>query len=58
MRNNYIDIIYQNVKIQEGRQAIEKLLIDFYFARGYSSKDYAILNNIPVPLVTAIKMKR
>ncbi|KEI77309.1 methyltransferase [Clostridium botulinum A2 117] len=55
MRNNYIDIIYQNVKIQEGRQAIEKLLIDFYFARGYSSKDYAILNNIPVPLVTAIK---
>ena len=55
MRNNYIDIIYQNVKIQEGRQAIEKLLIDFYFARGDSSKDYAILNNIPVPLVTAIK---
>ncbi|ENJ9654503.1 bis-aminopropyl spermidine synthase family protein [Clostridium botulinum] len=55
MRNNYVDIIYQNVKIQEGRQAIEKLLIDFYFARGYSSKDYAVLNNIPVPLVTAIK---
>ncbi len=55
MRNNYVDIIYQNVKIQEGRQAIEKLLIDFYFARGCSSKDYAVLNNIPVPLVTAIK---
>ncbi|MHB7980579.1 putative methyltransferase [Clostridium sporogenes] len=55
MRNDYVDIIYQNVKIQEGRQAIEKLLIDFYFARGYSSKDYAVLNNIPVPLVTAIK---
>ncbi|WP_032122479.1 bis-aminopropyl spermidine synthase family protein [Clostridium amazonitimonense] len=55
MRNNYVDIIYQNVKIQEGAQAIEKLLIDFYFSRGDSSKDYAILNNIPVPLVTAIK---
>lgn len=55
MRNNYVDIIYQNVKIQEGPQAIEKLLIDFYFVRGDSSKDYAILNNIPVPLVTAIK---
>ena len=55
MKNNYLDIMYQNVKIQEGRQAIEKLLIDFYFARGSTSKDYAILNNIPVPLVTAIK---
>lgn len=52
---NYIDEIYQNVKIQEGRQAIEKLLIDFYFESGNSSKDYAKLNNIPVPLVTAIK---
>lgn len=55
MKNNYLDIMYQNVKIQEGRQAIEKLLIDFYFSRGDTSKDYAILNNIPVPLVTAIK---
>lgn len=55
MINNYVDMIYENVKIQEGRQAIEKLLIDFYFDRGDSSKDYAILNNIPVPLVTAIK---
>jgi predicted methyltransferase len=55
MKNNYVGIIYQNVKLQEGQQVIEKLLIDFYFARGNSSKDYAILNNIPVPLMTAIK---
>lgn len=53
--NNYINDVYCNVKINEGPQAIENLLLEIYFHEGISSKELARKTLLPVPLVAAIK---
>jgi predicted methyltransferase len=52
---NYIENVYANVKIDEGPQAIENLLLEIFFHEGISSKELARKTLLPVPLVAAIK---
>lgn len=52
---DYIEYVYGNVKINEGPQAIENLLLEIYFNEGISSKELARKTLLPVPLAVAIK---
>lgn len=52
---DYIEDVYGNVKINEGPQAIENLLLEIYFNEGISSKELARKTLLPVPLAAAIK---
>lgn len=52
---NYIEDVYRNVKIDEGPQAIENLLLEIYFNQGISTKELARKTLLPVPLVAAVK---
>ncbi len=52
---NYIEHVYANVKIDEGPQAIENLLLEIFFHEGISTKELARKTLLPVPLAAAIK---
>lgn len=52
---DYIDQVYKKVKIDEGPQAIENLLLEIYFYEGISTKELARKTLIPVPIAAAIK---
>lgn len=52
---NYIDEVNKNVSIEEGKKAIEHILITIYFTEGISTKELARNTLLPVPLVAAIK---
>ena len=52
---NYIDEVNKNVSIQEGRKAIENILITIYFKEGISTKELARNSLLPIPVVSAIK---
>lgn len=52
---NYIEEVNRNVNIEEGKKAIENILITIYFKEGVSTKELARNNLLPIPLVAAIK---
>lgn len=52
---NYIDIVCSNVQLEEGRQAIEQLLIECYLRPGISTKELSRSLNLPVPITVAIR---
>ncbi len=52
---NYIEKINKNVNIEEGKKAIENILISIYFKEGISTKELARENLLPIPIVAAIK---
>ncbi|MBU5426837.1 bis-aminopropyl spermidine synthase family protein [Tissierella pigra] len=52
---NYIDEVNKNINIEEGKKAIENILITIYFKEGISTKELARDSLLPVPIVAAIK---
>jgi predicted methyltransferase len=52
---NYIEKINNNVNIEEGKKAIENILITIYLKEGVSTKELAKKNLLPIPIATAIK---
>ncbi len=50
-----IEEAYANVKLQEGAQVIEQLLIECYLRPGISTKELARKTLLPIPVATAIK---
>ncbi|SHI95749.1 hypothetical protein SAMN05444401_1902 [Clostridium amylolyticum] len=52
---DYIEEVSRNVNIKEGKNSIEKILVDVYFKEGISTKELARNNFLPIPLITAIK---
>ena len=52
---NYIEEVYKKVKIEEGKKAIENILITLYLKEGISTKELARNNLLPIPVVAAIK---
>lgn len=52
---NYIEKVYLETKVKEGNKLIEKLLVDIYLKEPISNKDLARLNNIPIPIASAVK---
>jgi predicted methyltransferase len=47
--------VSRNVNIEDGKQCIEKVLIDIYFKKGISTKELARNNRLPIPVIAAIK---
>ncbi|AFS78888.1 hypothetical protein DUF43 [Gottschalkia acidurici 9a] len=52
---NYVQKVSENVRIEDGSQVIEKILINVYFREGISTKELAKNNLLPTPVVAAIK---
>ncbi|MEW8974260.1 MAG: bis-aminopropyl spermidine synthase family protein [Tissierellaceae bacterium] len=52
---NYIEEVNQKVSIEEGKKAIENILITIYLKEGISTKEIARNNLLPIPIVAAIK---
>ena len=52
---NYIDEVNKNVSIEEGKKAIENILITIYLKGGISTKELARNSLLPIPVVAAIK---
>ncbi|WMM25252.1 bis-aminopropyl spermidine synthase family protein [Tissierella sp. MB52-C2] len=52
---NYIDEVNKNVSIEEGKKAIENILITIYLKGGISTKELARNSLLPIPVVSAIK---
>ncbi|QUH18818.1 bis-aminopropyl spermidine synthase family protein [Alkaliphilus sp. B6464] len=52
---NYIQEVNKNVNIQEGKQAIENILLNIYFKEGISNKELSRNNLLPIPVIVAIK---
>ena len=52
---NYIEKINNNVNIEEGKKAIENILITIYLKEGVSTKELAKKNLLPIPIAAAIK---
>ncbi|USG64823.1 bis-aminopropyl spermidine synthase family protein [Brevibacillus ruminantium] len=52
---NYIELTSKQVRLQEGPQAIEKLLLECYLHPGTSTKELARKLLLPVPVTAAIK---
>lgn len=52
---NYIEKIDKNVNIEEGKKAIENILISIYLKEGISTKELARENLLPIPIVAATK---
>ncbi len=52
---NYLEEVGKNVSIEDGNQAIEKVLINIYFKEGISTKELSRNNLLPIPVVSAIK---
>ncbi len=55
MVKNYLEEVSQKVKLDEGQQAIEQLLLEVYFKKGISTKELARKLLLPLPIVAAIK---
>ncbi|MEW9094868.1 MAG: bis-aminopropyl spermidine synthase family protein [Clostridiaceae bacterium] len=53
--NNYIQKVSENVNIEDGDESIKNILIDIYFKEGISTKELAMNNLLPIPLIAAIK---
>ncbi|MDT8717979.1 bis-aminopropyl spermidine synthase family protein [Clostridium sp. 19966] len=52
---NYIDKIYENMELKEGKQVIQNTLINIYLCEGISTKELSRNNLLPLPLTAAIK---
>ncbi|GAA0719372.1 bis-aminopropyl spermidine synthase family protein [Clostridium malenominatum] len=52
---DYLQQVSENVNIEDGKQCIEKVLINIYFKEGISTKELARNNLLPIPIITAIK---
>lgn len=52
---NYIEKINKNINIEEGKKAIENILITIYLKEGISTKELARKNLLPIPIVAATK---
>lgn len=52
---DYLQEINKNVNIEEGKQAIENILLNIYFKEGISTKELARNNLLPIPVISAIK---
>ncbi len=52
---NYIEAVQSRVRLQEGPQVIEQLLIASYMRPGISTKELARHTYLPVPVAAAIK---
>jgi len=52
---DYLQKISSNVNIEDGKQCIEKVLVDIYFKEGISTKELARNNRLPIPVIAAIK---
>lgn len=52
---NYIEEVNKNVNIEEGKNAIENILITIYLKEGISTKELARNGLLPIPIVAAIK---
>ncbi|WP_339161161.1 bis-aminopropyl spermidine synthase family protein [Siminovitchia sp. FSL H7-0308] len=52
---NYIDRACQKIQVEEGRQAVERLLIECYVKPGISTKELSRSLQIPVPITVAIR---
>lgn len=55
MIENYIDNIFESVKLEDGKQIIKNILINIYLEPGISNKDLARNHLLPIPVVVAIK---
>ncbi|WML34857.1 hypothetical protein [Clostridium sp. OS1-26] len=53
--NNYLQKVNKSVTIEEGKQAIQNMLINIYFKEGISTKELARVNLLPIPVISAIK---
>lgn len=53
--NNYLQKVNKSVTIEEGKQAIQNMLINIYFKEGISTKELARVNLLPIPVIAAIK---
>lgn len=53
--NNYLQKVNKSVTIEEGKQAIQNILINIYFKEGISTKELARVNLLPIPVIAAIK---
>lgn len=55
LSHDYLEEVNKNVNIDEGKQALEKVLVDIYLKEGISTKELARNNLLPVPIITAVK---
>ena len=55
MMFNYIEEVNKNIKIEEGKNVIENILINIYFKEGISTKELGRNMLLPIPIVAAIK---
>lgn len=52
---NYIEEVNKKVNLEEGKKAIENILITIYLKGGISTKELARNSLLPIPVVAAIK---
>ncbi|GIO34654.1 MULTISPECIES: bis-aminopropyl spermidine synthase family protein [Paenibacillus] len=52
---SYIEQASQHIRLQEGKQAIEQLLVECYLNPGISTKELARKTLLPTPIAAAIK---
>ncbi|HZG80095.1 MAG TPA: putative methyltransferase, partial [Brevibacillus sp.] len=52
---HYVEEVGARVKVEEGIQVIEKLLLACYFHPGISTKELARRTFLPIPVAAAIK---
>lgn len=55
MKEDYIGIVKERVRLKEGRSVLEKILSIIYFEGNISNKELAFRCTLPIPVVTAIK---
>ncbi|GIO85059.1 methyltransferase [Paenibacillus faecis] len=52
---NLIEHVYEQIQLQEGTAALERVLVECYLTPGISTKALAVKCGLPVPLTAAVK---